>query len=137
MVAGGTNPSPAWFKFRAKGFASTKGKRRPLPLKKYGVPTASYYNDRPMGYVESRKLEYVPKYSALIKDLPVMDALERLIKSGQSVMLIDGDGPPRDQYPNGMEMTEDNWTRMLDDPQARFGHGYVVARDLAKRCKLF
>jgi hypothetical protein len=63
-----------------------------------------------------------------------MDELEKVVRSGQSVMIIDGDGLPRHLAPEGMDMTPSNWQRMLADPAFPFGHGYVVARKLAERC---
>ena len=128
-------PTQKWFEFRAKGFKLTKGKRRPLPLRQYGRPTGAVYNSQIYtgsdGYVQSRKDVYVPIYANLIKDLPAIAALKQMVKNGESVMIVDGDGPPRDIYPDGMEMTKENWQKMLNDSRFPFGHGYVVAAVVA------
>jgi len=124
-------PSAKWREFRARGFASDKPKRRPLPKKQYGFPKFSYYNEEPQGYVESRKRIYVPLYYYLIRDLPVIAAIREQLVRGEKLMIVDNDGPPRDLYPHGMEMTERNWRKMIDDPSVPFGHGYVVAAVLA------
>lgn len=86
--------------------------------------------------MESRPF-YVRAYRALIEPLPIMAELEKLVRSGVSVMLIDGDGPPKAEHPEGLEMTRANWDRMIADGSCSFGHGYVVARVLAERCGLF
>jgi hypothetical protein len=127
----GCEPTSKWYAFREKGFKLNKGKRRPLPVKTYGYPTCSIYNDKVYDYISSRKEIYVPIYRDLIKDLPVMDELRKLLASGQNIMIIDGDGPPKDQYPNGMEINQSNWDQMINDPKYPFGHGYVVAGLLA------
>ena len=125
------SPTAAWYAFRERGYAAAKAKRRPLPAKQYGRPTASFYNGRLMGYVESRKLIYVPIYRRLIESLPIIAELRKLLASGQDILVIDGDGPPKDMYPNGLELNRANWDRMIDDPNHPFGHGYVVAALLA------
>lgn len=129
--SGACEPSPAWYRFRARGFALDKGKRRPLPKKQYGFAQYARYNDEPMGYVESRKRIYVPLYYFLIKDLPVIGALRESLSRGEKIMIVDNDGPSRAQYPEGMPMTVENWRKMIDDPSLPFGHGYVVAGILA------
>ena len=42
-------------------------------------------------------------------------------------MIIDGDGPPKSIYPQGLELTQETWDQMINDPKYPFGHGYVVA----------
>jgi len=130
---GTRSPTAAWYAFRAKGLALKKAKRHPFP-RAYGPPDCAFIDGKEVAYVPSRSLKYVPEYGGLIDELPIMDELEKLVKSGQPVMLIDGDGPPRHLFPNGMEMTPANWQRMLEDPTFPFGHGYVVARKLFERC---
>lgn len=126
-----TLPSEIWYKFREKVYKLKRAKRRPLPLKEFGTPTASFYNDKPYGYVESRKDIYVPIYHQLIKDLPVIQEMKKLLDEGTNIMIIDGDGAPKSVYPEGLEMTKENWDKMIDDPKYKFGHGYVVAGLLA------
>lgn len=124
-------PTEKYFAFRRKIFACAKGKRRPLPKRTYGFPCAARYNGRAYGYIESRKEIYVAIYYRLIKNLPAIKAMQQMIADGESLMIIDGDGPPRDLYPQGMEMNAANWRKMIDDPHQPFGHGYVVAAVVA------
>lgn len=126
-------PTVAWHAFRAKGLALKKGKRRPFP-RAYGPADCAFIDGKEVGYVASRSQLYVPVYGSLIDKLPIMDELEKMVRAGQSVMIIDGDGPSRHLAPAGMDMTPSNWQRMLADPAHPFGHGYVVARKLAERC---
>ena len=134
MGTNGMEPTPKWFAFRKKGFQLTKGKRRPFPVKTHGFPDIGYYNGQFMSYIEGRKKVYVPVYGDLIDELPIMDELEKLVKSGQNVLFIDGDGPDREEYPNGMPMTPENWSKRLNDKTKMMGHGDVCAKKLAMRC---
>jgi hypothetical protein len=129
---GSWTPTPAWHAFRAKSLALKKGKRRLFP-KAYGPADCAFIDGKRVDYVPSR-VHYVSMYGGLIDKLPILDELVKLVKAGKSVMLLDGDGPPRHLFPNGMPLTPANWTRMMQDPSASFGHGYEVARKLAERC---
>jgi hypothetical protein len=121
-------PTPAWFAFRKKGFQLNKGKRRPFPKNYgYGKPKCSIYNQTAYDYITSRKEIYIPTYKKLIENLPIISEMKKLVDSGQNLMIIDGDGPDKTIYPNGLEMTQKNWDLMIEDPTYSFGHGYVVA----------
>jgi len=134
VLADGTRvPTAAWYAFRAKGLALKKGRRHPFP-RSYGPPDCAFIDGKEVAYVPSRSLKYVPEYGALIDKLPIMDELEKVVRSGQSVMIIDGDGPSRHLYPHGMDLTLSNWDAMLNNASYPFGHGYIVARKLAERC---
>ena len=124
-------PTDKWFAFREKGYKMDKGKRRLIPVRQYGFPTSSYYDGKVYGYVESRIEYYIPIYAELIENLPVMNELRKLLESGQDIMIIDGDGAPKSLYPEGMDVTYENWMKMRDDPRFPFGHGYVIAGMLA------
>jgi len=124
-------PTDAWRAFRKKIYANPKGQRTPLPKKQYGFASSSYYNGKIHSYIESRKQIYVPIYRSLIESMPIIIKLKALLKSGQNILVIDGDGPPKKLYPNGLIMNATNWNKMINDPTHPFGHGYVVAALLA------
>lgn len=125
-------PTEAWKTFRKKGYASTKRTRRPFPKKSsMGLPVYSRYKGVSYDYISSRKMIYVPMYADLIRDLPIMKELRKLLKSGQNIMIIDGDGPPKPEYNDGEIITKEFWKKMINDKRYPFGHGYVVAALLA------
>jgi hypothetical protein len=125
------SPSPEWFKFRAKGYASNIPKRRPLPKKQYGFATSSFYNGRVHGYVESRKLIYVPEYMELIRHSSAIREMRDHLDEGTSILVLDNDAPPKTMWREGREMTQELWDEMIDNKDLPFGHGYVVAALLA------
>lgn len=53
--------------------------------------------------------------------------MKKLLDQGVNIMIIDGDGAPKNIFPEGMEITQENWDMMLNNPKYPFGHGYVVA----------
>lgn len=119
--------SEDWWKFHLSGESLEKGRRRPLG-KQYGRTVTSFYNMRYYEYIESRKEIYVPIYTNLIENTRSMNSLIRLARSGENIMILDGDGPPREIYPNGAAMTDELWNTMIEDEKYSFGHGYVVAK---------
>lgn len=120
-------PTACWHEFQQKGYSSTKCKRRPLPLKTYGTPTTSFYFGQQMDYLTSRRQIYVPFYTVLIRQHPVILALRKELEQGKKIMIIDNDIAPVDCYPQGIELTEQNWNFFLNDFSRPFGHGYVIA----------
>ncbi len=130
-IGKGGAPTPAWFKFREKVCNQKTAKRRPLPKEPYGTAESSFYDGRVMGYVESRKLVYVPIYRRLIEGLAVIKELKQMLDEGVNIMILDIDGPPKELYPTGLELNRENWDKMIDDPKYPFGHGWVVAALLA------
>jgi hypothetical protein len=121
------SPSAKWFEFRAKGYASNVPKRRPLPRKEFGNATSSYYNGRLHGYVESRKLVYVPEYADLIRGSAAIREMKKMLDDGTSILVLDNDAPPKMAYREGREMNQALWDEMIENEALPFGHGYVVA----------
>ena len=56
-----------------------------------------------------------------------MKDLIKMVKNGEKIMIIDGDGPWSSEYPEGLELTWDMLNEKIKDPTRPFGHGYVVA----------
>ena len=125
-------PTNKWYDFREKGFKSDKAKRHPLAVKDYGYPECAIYNDKVYDYLTSRKEIYVPIYKNLIKDMEVIKAMKEMLDKGQNIMIIDVDGPPKDKYPEGVEVNQENWNKFINETKFPFGHGWVVAGLLAE-----
>lgn len=121
-----------WEKFCDKQFKMEKGKRRPFAKALgYGAPDFAIYNGKKYDYITSRKEIYVPIYAELVKNTDAIKEMKKMLESGENIMILDGDGPPKSLYPEGLEMTQKVWDGMIKNPQFPFGHGYVVAGLLA------
>jgi len=141
-------PNGVWRRWRDTGFqllnktkGVSKGVRTPKEVSglkkmvregnlKSWAPIYAVHNGKKLSYIEARKEVYVPIYRELIEKLAVLKAIRHLVDSGQNVMILDLDGPPLSEWPNGMPVTKESLKTMLNDPKHPFGHGYVVSMAL-------
>lgn len=73
----------------------------------------------------------MPEYLKLIKDTKAMKDMKKRLENGENFLIVDLDGPPLDLFPTGAEVTEEFLREMLNEPKYLFGHGYLVACELA------
>lgn len=102
-------------------------------------------------YIEARKRLYCPLYGDSVKGLADFKELQKLLVSGQSLLILDVDGPtktndfpfslvetftssgpsglsgPSSSGPGSIEINEQTTKALLNDPSQAFGHGYVLA----------
>ena len=93
------------------------------------------YPGQTFNYTESRKVFYVPDYSAKLRTSALARALiqelKRLINAGFDIIVEDFDGPRDDEgRPLIEEVTLALLRQKIDDTSRPFGHGYVVAAEL-------
>lgn len=119
---------PAFFQWRIKWANETVGKRR-LPRTKGKVPIGAYHGGKIVDYQQSRHY-YLTKYCQAVRNLPAFKALKDTVSGGRDIMIIDLDGPPLAQYPDGHEVTWEFLSQMYTRLDVPFGHGYVVAGTL-------
>jgi hypothetical protein len=135
--------TPAWYTWRKKGFAKTKGQRHPDGTKtdevmytdekgrnwyRYRTAVSSYYGNERLGYLESRKRVYVPLYYRLMSTQPAFLALKEAVRLGANVQLLDFDAPEQTT-----EVTLELLKRSVNEvsPGGKpFGHGYIIAAAL-------
>lgn len=94
--------------------------------------------DQQMGYVESRKKVYVPLYHDYMQVHERTAYWEKIVDSGQDVVVYDFDGPrlnggkkPSEDPPTMLEVTVEMLREKINYERNPFGHGYVVAAHLA------
>ena len=97
-------------------------------------PAFAFHRGEKLDYIASRK-NYVQEYCRAIKKMPAIKILFEMLKAGEAIMIIDGDGPPIDLYPEGIPMDGKMVNDMYENPKYPFGHGYVVALVLDWMCK--
>ncbi len=119
-------------------YKQSNAKRRHPSLKTRKVKHARFDhldNTRwpvPLGYIDSRKLFYVPVYRETVEAKLAAAKTNRLhelaaeLKAGKNVVLFDVDALPGDP----LEFSLDLYERQLHDEHHPFGHGFVVARML-------
>jgi len=120
-------PSQSFFDRRAKGFASTKPKRRVYPKKDGVIPITSYHNGELVPYIPSREV-YVRRYAELAYRHPKYRELENMVNGGMNLLIIGLDGIPNgENIPLSLDLLDKEYI----DPSHPFGHESVIAAMLA------
>lgn len=98
-----------------------------------------------LGYIEARKRLYLPEYTSLVKREHLYKKLEKYIKDGKNLLILEVDGPIQEslQYykeeygvnddfivDGTIEANEKNMKIMINDRKHIFGHGYCLATAL-------
>ena len=87
--------------------------------------------EKPLDYITSRKLVYVPEYYKLINNNQVLKDLKEEAKN-KCLVIYDFDGPRNnDKTPTVEKLTLKLLKDKLNDPRFPFGHGYIVAGAIA------
>jgi hypothetical protein len=96
------------------------------PMGKGAVPKFSYWDGKRMDYVDARKKIYVPLYYRAVKDTGAYKILRDMYLSNDVIYLWDFDGYRNDLL--GMNLVD-----VLNCPDRKMGHAFVLARMLEKR----
>lgn len=116
-------PNKSWYEWSCAGFASKRADR--YPMGKGAKPEYSWWGADlgPLGYIEARKIIYVPLYTELVRQTPAYSKLLRLAKAG-GVTLWDFDGWDSDL----------SFEEKLNNPKKKLGHAHVLAHMLEQDC---
>ncbi len=100
---------------------------------------------KPLDYIESRKLIYVPLYTDMVSKQPLFASLKNMLQNGTNLLIIEVDGPHQESleyYKSKYGVADDfivddtmlalpeNLSIMMNDPKHPFGHGYCLAMAL-------
>lgn len=113
-------PSKEWYCWSDKGFQNLKAKR--FPMGKGAKPLGAWFQDRLIGYIESRKKLYFPFYRNAVRKTKSWKILKGIYSgklfSSQILYLYDFDG-----YNKGSKTLFE----VLNDPNKIMGHAFVLA----------
>lgn len=129
-------PTPNWYKFRDRGYNLEKCERtqtdellsidrRGIRRYKQLIPTQYMFMGMIMGEVEARKRIYATIYATLVVKTIAYAKLRELSLT-RPVQLFD-----HNILPEGGIVTVEFLQERINDPNAAFGHGYVLAGLLA------
>jgi len=106
-----------------------KGRRKYPPAKNKKVLHAIFPGiEKPLSYVPSRKLVYIPEYYNLIKDSYVLKDIIKQYNQGTNFAVYDFDGPRgTNKEPICCPLTLDLLKQKVTYERDPFGHGYIVA----------
>jgi len=132
-------PNEAWYAWQKAGYANPKAIRRPNGYEK---PLYAWHNQQKLNVVEARKQLYIPELQRLYRAHPVYQKLLDIVRNGQSVVIIEPDGPAEDT--RCQPLSKETLVALQDcttckeaallfglssgsDHYFPYGHGYVIA----------
>lgn len=128
---------PDYWAWREKGFKNDYAVRYPNGFKGRSECLFSLWprTDEPMiydrlDYITARKKIYCGEYIRLAPRTPHFKKLKDLLESGQSLLIVEVDGPDPTFYGlecPGLLINETTIKMLINDPRKPFGHGYVIA----------
>lgn len=111
------HPSAAWWAWRAAGFAQERAVR--YPMGKGARPSYAWWGRR-MGYVEARRVVYVPAYACAVVATEAFGQLAALYARDRTLVLVDFDSYDHRRIGWG-------WKEVFDCRTKSAGHGFVLA----------
>jgi len=103
-----------------------------------------------LGYAEARQKVYVYQYARLVRPQPDFARLQKRLKAGENLLIIETDGPHQESVDHYVKLygadkdcivdstvlaTKDNLRMLMADTKHPFGHGYVLAACLLDKEK--
>lgn len=113
-------PTEDYFDWAKVGWADRYAHR--YPMGRGARPEFSWWDGNALGYVEARKVIYVPLYIKAVVQTKDFQKLRELYKAEGQLILWDFDG-----WPSNLSFKE-----KLNDPSRKLGHGHVLAELLRK-----
>ena len=138
-------PTDEWYAWREGGMTRVTRKGKGIrtdpqvsKLKKSSAnwkPIGAWWNGELIGLIEARKKIYVPYYLELIRKTNALKEMKHMIDNGDNLMIMDLDGPSLESHPIGIVLCSAGYEDIataLNDESRSFGHGWIVAAELAK-----
>ena len=117
MVDANNNPTESFFAWRNNGFADSVAHRHPHN----GKPLYSWWGGQKLGYIDARKMIYVPCYAYCVYNKPdALNTIKNKLALGYNIALADFDGYNFKAF--GLSYED-----VLNNPHKIMGHGHVLA----------
>ncbi len=135
QVATTTNPSqlrhPKGTKTREKIGTQVICGKQVTRYKRLVPQDAVYHGQIITGYINSRKMAYVPYYYNLIQDSSQLNYYKKIYSQGHDIVVYDLDGPKDNSgHHQVLPVTAKMLREKLNYTRDSFGHGYIVAAAL-------
>ena len=143
------NITPAYWKWRVKGFNNSYPVRYPVGFKHRHECMGAIMSRQDttiLDYISSRKTIYCSLYRRMVKKQPQFRKLKKRLMDGENLLIIEVDGPHQESMNYYQEKyavaddfivdhtilaTKQNLQLLLDDSKHPFGHGYCLTAALA------
>lgn len=121
------NPTQEYFKWAQNGWNTKRAIR--YPMEKGKLPEYSYWDGKKLGYVEARKIIYLPLYIKAVVPTEAFKKLQVEKKTHDNIVLWDFDA--YDHRALGM-----TYEQVLNNPTKKMGHAFVLAMLLECKDKI-
>lgn len=118
MVDKNNNPTDAYFNWAIKGWNDNFAHR--YPMGKGAIPLYSLWKGKKYGYINARKVIYIPLYAREVVKTSAYKKLKELYDSGEKIALLDFDG-----Y-NYVDLRYSLYDVVHEDKR-KMGHAFVLA----------
>lgn len=103
-------PNGLWKTWRTQGFRSQKAVRRPMGKEK---PIYCFFKGKKLLTVEARIQIYIPFYKELVRKTAIYQVLLKKLRAGQSLFIIEPDGPNLAEFPEGVEISRELFQKLI------------------------
>lgn len=112
------DPTEEYFEWRNKGYNEKWAQR--YPMGKGRKALFSFWNGERLSYVEARKKIYIPLYRDAVKTTAAFARLTEEYKKRGEIVLIDFDA-------YNHRLLGMNWHDVINNPDKKMGHAFVLA----------
>ena len=112
------DPTTDYFAWRDKGYRKQWAER--YPMGKGAIPLYSFWNGNKLDYITARKEIYIPLYVEAVVKTDAFKKLKELYDSGVDLVLLDFDA-------YNHRTLKYSWDDVMDDPNRKMGHAFVLA----------
>lgn len=120
-------PTDEYFEWAQNGWREKRANR--YPMGKGREPEFSHWDGENLTYVEARRKIYIPLYSKAVVKTEAFERLKMIYETMREIVLWDFDA--YDHRAFGM-----SWNDVIDDPNKKMGHGFVLAMLLTNFIKI-
>jgi len=111
-------PSYNWYAWRDAGWADNTARR--YPMGKGAIPICSWWNEKPLDYIEARKQIYAPEYAKNVVNTNSFYRLWGIYQdTNTNLILLDYDA--YDHQALGMSLKD-----VINNPNKKCGHAFVL-----------
>lgn len=112
-------PTPYWYQWRRDGFAASFAIR--YPMGKGAIPICSWWQDKPLNYIEARKKIYALEYAKNVIETSAFKRLKHIYQDCYNTELILLDYDAYDHLKLGMSLID-----VINNPSRKMGHAFVL-----------
>ena len=120
------NPTIEYFRWAEKGWNSKTAHRYPMGRDR--VPEYCFWDGEKLSYIEARKNIYIPLYVNAVRNTSAFsilrDKYEYCLSNNKKLYI---------QAYDSYNVESPDYSKLLDNPNIKFGHGYVLAMILENK----